>query len=107
MKAPHSLPTLVLTTGDPAGIGPDLCVQVAQQGLPCKLVVITDRDLILERARLLKFPLTLLDGSSSNIVQHQAGGLHVLHTPLNTPSLPGKLDPANARLCPGDAKTSG
>ena len=96
MKALNSLPTLILTAGDPAGIGPDLCVQVAQQALPCKLIVIADRDLILERARLLKFPLTLLDGSTSNITQHQAGGLHVLHTPLNTPASPGKLDPANA-----------
>jgi 4-hydroxythreonine-4-phosphate dehydrogenase len=96
MEMSNSLPTLVLTAGDPAGIGPDLCVQVAQQALPCKLIVIADRDLILERARLLKFPLTLLDGSTSNITQHQAGGLHVLHIPLNTPASPGKLDPANA-----------
>ena len=96
MEVSNSLPTLVLTAGDPAGIGPDLCVQVAQQALPCKLIVIADRDLILERARLLKFPLTLLDGSTSNITQHQAGGLHVLHIPLNTPASPGKLDPANA-----------
>lgn len=96
MKTPYSLPTFVLTAGEPAGIGPDLCVQIAQQALPCKLIVIADRDLMFERAQLLKLPLTLLDGSSSNITQHQAGSLHVLHTPLITPASPGKLDPDNA-----------
>lgn len=96
MKIPDHLPTFVVTAGEPAGIGPDLCVQVAQRALPCKLIVIADRDLMLERARLLKLPLTLLDGASSNISRHQAGSLHVLHIPLNVPAVPGKLDPSNA-----------
>ncbi len=90
------VPTFALTAGEPAGIGPDLCVQLAQQALPCKLIVIADRDLILERARLLKLPLTILDGTSANITRHQAGSLHVLHIPLNVSSVPGKLDPNNA-----------
>ncbi|MDQ3186669.1 MAG: 4-hydroxythreonine-4-phosphate dehydrogenase, partial [Pseudomonadota bacterium] len=46
-------PTLALTAGEPAGIGPDLCVQIAQQDLPCNLIVIADRELLQERARLL------------------------------------------------------
>ncbi|HBZ31359.1 MAG TPA: 4-hydroxythreonine-4-phosphate dehydrogenase, partial [Nitrosomonas nitrosa] len=44
---------LALTAGEPAGIGPDLCVQIAQEALPCQLVVIADRNLIKERAAML------------------------------------------------------
>ena len=96
MKEPYFLPALVLTAGEPAGIGPDLCVQIAQQELPCNLIVIADRELLLERARLLQLPLTLSDAESSALTMHQARHLQVLHTPLNQPVHPGELDPANA-----------
>ena len=48
---------LALTAGEPAGIGPDLCVQIAQMDLPYNLVVVADRELLRERARLLQLPL--------------------------------------------------
>ena len=96
MNGSDSLPTLVLTAGEPAGIGPDLCIQIAQQTLPCKLVVIADRDMLRERAQLLKLPLTLFCASSLYITPHQAGCLHVLHTPLNSPAFSGKLNQSNA-----------
>lgn len=96
MNVSDSLPTLALTAGEPAGIGPDLCIQIAQRTLPCKLIVIADLNLMRERAQLLKLPLTLLDASSSSITPHQAQCLHVLHTPLKSPASPGKLNKANA-----------
>src|SRR5437879_5901761 len=37
---------LALTAGEPAGIGPDLCVQIAQMDLPYNLVVVADRELL-------------------------------------------------------------
>ena len=90
-------PTLALTAGEPAGIGPDLCAQIAQRDLPCKLVVIADRELLRGRARLLRLPLELTDYSPNTAVEHKAGRLQVLHVPLNEPAIPGKLNPANAR----------
>jgi len=90
-------PTLILTAGEPAGIGPDLCVQIAQLDLPCKLVVIADRKLLQDRARIMRFPLKLLDYSPSIGGEQKSGSLQVLHVPLNMPSIPGKLDLANAR----------
>ncbi|MDF0677721.1 MAG: hypothetical protein P0107_00970 [Nitrosomonas sp.] len=45
-----SIARLVLTAGEPAGIGPDLCVQIAQRNLPCRLTVIADRDVPDQRA---------------------------------------------------------
>ena len=93
----HFIPTLALTAGEPAGIGPDLCVQIAQQPLPCNLVVIADKDLLLARAQQLKLPLKLINMSTTAPSQHQIGSLQVLHVPLTEPAIPGALNPGNAR----------
>lgn len=90
-------PTLILTAGEPAGIGPDLCVQIAQKDLPCKLVVIADKNLLQDRARIIQSPLKLLDYSSFTVGNHKSGSLLVLHVPLDKPSVPGKPDSANSR----------
>lgn len=50
---------LAVTTGDPAGIGPDLLIQLAQQKQLAELVVIADPEVMLQRAELLNIPLTL------------------------------------------------
>jgi 4-hydroxythreonine-4-phosphate dehydrogenase len=89
-------PILALTAGEPAGIGPDLCVQIAQMHLPYHLVVIADRELLLERARLFRLPLEITSPSISSS-ESKSSALHVLHTPLARPAMPGKPDPANAR----------
>lgn len=96
MTSNNFIPTLALTTGEPAGIGPDLCVQIAQQSLACKLVVIADRALLQMRAQQLKLPLNLIDVSATTPSPHEAGSLQVLHVPLTEPALPGVLNPANA-----------
>lgn len=90
-------PTLALTAGEPAGIGPDLCVQIAQWDLPCRLVAIADRELLQERARLLRLPLKITDYSPISEVEHKTRGLQILHIPLAERAVPAKLNPANAR----------
>lgn len=92
-----TLPSLVLTVGEPAGIGPDLCVQIAQQPLPCNLAVIADGDLLAARARQLRLPLQLIDISAASPVQHREGSLQVLHVPVAETAAAGTLNPANAR----------
>ena len=52
---------VVITPGEPAGIGPDLVVQLAQRDWPVELVVCGDDGLLTERARQLGLPLTLRD----------------------------------------------
>lgn len=55
-----NLPRIALTSGEPAGIGVDLCIQLAQRLLPaCELVVLGDAQLFRERAKELNLPLTL------------------------------------------------
>ena len=90
-------PTLALTAGEPAGIGPDLCVQIAQRALPCRLIVIADRELLQERARLLRLPLQIADYSPTAEVEPDTPNLQVLHIPLAERAVPGKLNPANSR----------
>ncbi|MDT8363247.1 MAG: 4-hydroxythreonine-4-phosphate dehydrogenase PdxA [Nitrosomonas sp.] len=90
------MPKMVLTAGEPAGIGPDLCIQIAQTAQPCQLAVITDRDLITERARLLGLPLQICEYDTAATQPHQAGYLPVLHVPVNQTVVTGKLDSRNA-----------
>jgi len=49
-----------LTPGEPAGIGPDLCLLLASQPQPYPLIAITSRDLLLERAAQLGVAVNLL-----------------------------------------------
>ena len=90
-------PTLILTAGEPAGVGPDLCVQIAQKELPCKLIVISDKNLLRDRAKVMQCSLELLDYSPATIDNHKPGSLQVLHVPLEKPSIPGVLDSTNSR----------
>jgi 4-hydroxythreonine-4-phosphate dehydrogenase len=89
------LPVLVVTSGEPAGIGPELCAQLAHQQWPARIVVIGDRDLLAERARLTGRNIILRDYQREDIPVE--GVLDVLHVPLGVPARPGCLDVANAR----------
>jgi len=65
-------PVIAVTSGEPAGIGPELCAKLAREKLPARIVVIGERGLL--------------------------GGVeHVEHVPLARPAAPGRLDPANSR----------
>ena len=87
-----TVPPLVLTTGEPAGIGPELTVQLLQQPLPAPLVIAGDPDLLLERATLLNLPLALKD----DILVAPGGEAELLPVALGASSVPGSLDTANA-----------
>ena len=86
--------TLALTAGEPAGIGPDLCVMLAQTQRQQRIVVIADRKLISTRARLLGLPLCIRD-YGDGLASIDAGELSVLHVPLAQPVQAGVLNPAN------------
>ena len=92
------LPRIALTSGEPAGIGPDLCLALAASDLPCDLVCLADGALLAERARLLRLPDIALRPYASEVRRpHTQGSLTVLHRPLAVPSEPGRLDARNAR----------
>ena len=93
---PSSLKPLALTSGEPAGIGPDLCVMLAQEQRRYPVVVLADRELLLQRAAQLKLPLSLSDYNSEIPCEMQPGRLSVLHVPLRTSCTTGTLDAANS-----------
>jgi len=90
-----NIPLIAVTAGEPAGIGPDLCVQLARRRLPARLVVVADRELLKSRARHLGIPVKLTDFSPA--AGARPGALSVLHVPLERPAAAGRLDPANSR----------
>ncbi len=93
-------PTLriALTPGEPAGIGPDLCLQLAQQAHAVELVAIGDPALLEARAATLQLPFRyrLLDPASPARGSN-AGELCVLPVALQAHPACGQPDPANAR----------
>jgi 4-hydroxythreonine-4-phosphate dehydrogenase len=93
-----STPTIALTAGEPAGIGPDLCILLAQQSRSgARIVALADRNLLADRARQLGLPLELAEFSPAAAAPDQPGVLEVLHCDLAAPAVAGKLDPANSR----------
>ncbi|MCT7358232.1 4-hydroxythreonine-4-phosphate dehydrogenase PdxA [Thalassolituus pacificus] len=88
---------LAITAGEPAGIGPDLCIQIAQQPHSCERVVIADPGLLEERAKLLGLPLRLREfDPASPPVASGAGELTVCPVSLHAPVRAGQLDKANS-----------
>jgi 4-hydroxythreonine-4-phosphate dehydrogenase len=95
---PGGVPRIALTSGEPAGIGPDLCLALAQHELPCQLVCLADSNLLAERARLLGLEdLALPPYRPGGARQHAPGSLTVLNCPLAVRSHPGRPDVRNAR----------
>ncbi len=90
-------PLVAITTGEPAGVGPELCLRLAEwaKGLTSvRLVVLADRSLMEERAKLLGLSVRLREWAPA--LAPCAGCLDILHVPLAKPAHPGKLDPANS-----------
>lgn len=102
--------SVVITPGEPAGVGPDLVLALAQQAWPVELVVCADPALLLERAEKLGLSIQLRDYVQGRPAQPQAAGtLTVLPVKTAAPVLAGRLDVANssyvvetlARACDG------
>lgn len=91
------IPRILITPGEPAGIGPDIVAELAQQAWPAELVVITDSEMLLARAKQINLPLKLIDVSLSKPpVAHTPGTLKIIPVKLPAPCTPGKLNIANA-----------
>ncbi|HQT30567.1 MAG TPA: 4-hydroxythreonine-4-phosphate dehydrogenase PdxA [Thiobacillus sp.] len=88
------LPVIALTAGEPAGVGPDLCIALSHQDLPCRLSVIGDLDVLRARAGQLGIHVNFITGDT--IPDHQQGALHVHHIPVASTVVPGTLNPDNS-----------
>lgn len=84
---------LIVSSGEPAGVGPDLCLHLRNSAYP--LVIAADKHLLAERADRLNAPLTIEDYHGQSIVQ-RSDHLYVKHVPLKVPCTPGQLQPQNS-----------
>lgn len=82
MSSNKPLPRIAITSGEPAGIGPDICVMLAQHKIGANITIIGDADMLAARAKQLNVGL-----STQN----------VLHIPTAKPVVASTLNPANSQ----------
>jgi 4-hydroxythreonine-4-phosphate dehydrogenase len=90
-------PRIAITAGEPAGIGPDLCVLLAHKALNAQIVVIADREMLQARATQIGVTLNIQPFIESQKLPHSGNGsLTVLHRAINNPAIAGTLDAQNS-----------
>lgn len=88
---------LAVTTGEPAGIGPDILLKAAMREQPVQLVGLADLALLSDRAKQLGLSIELKRWSADTVVvHHKPGTLWVDEIPLRTQCTAGRLNPKNA-----------
>ncbi|HIF17714.1 MAG TPA: 4-hydroxythreonine-4-phosphate dehydrogenase PdxA [Cycloclasticus sp.] len=91
------IPRIAITPGEPAGIGPDICLQICAQDWSCELIFIADPDLLQRRASQLGLDINIqIVDLSQPPSGHRAGILKVLPVKLSNQEHSGKLDARNA-----------
>jgi 4-hydroxythreonine-4-phosphate dehydrogenase len=85
---------LLVSSGEPAGIGPDLCIALAEYNFP--LVLLGDKVVLEQRAKTLKKTIKFVDYKNGDIFTCKKGELALIHTPTITDVVCGQLNPANS-----------
>ncbi len=85
---------LVVTSGEPAGIGPDLCLALADSPWKNQIVVVADPGMLADRAQLLGIDVSIREYDAGSA--RDDGDLQVLPQPLESPAVCGTLNTANA-----------
>lgn len=88
---------LVITAGEPAGIGPELCLSLAGESLPCQVVVVSDPELLRSRARQVASHTTIteIDFGAAGEASAEAGELLVVPVPFPAGVTPGVIETGN------------
>ncbi|WP_027467836.1 4-hydroxythreonine-4-phosphate dehydrogenase PdxA [Deefgea rivuli] len=86
---------LAITTGEPAGIGPELCIKLAHSNIPNPLVLLADRQLLIERAACVGIDYAEVAAWPDYHTGSNAP-ISILHIPLAAPCIAGQLNPANS-----------
>ena len=93
----NDAPLIVVSSGEPAGIGPDISLALASRPLAARLAVLGDVEMLRSRARLLGSRIELRTCTKpGDVSAHEPGRLQVLPIALPAPAEPGKLDTRNA-----------
>jgi 4-hydroxythreonine-4-phosphate dehydrogenase len=88
------LPNLIITSGEPAGIGPDLCVMLAFKKFMANITIIGNKNAILSRARQQKKNIII----STKLGSHLGNGeLKIINLDYKNSVVPGQLDKSNSQ----------
>lgn len=90
----HSIPVIAITSGEPAGVGPELCALLLGRAIPARLVVIGDAAMLATRARAVGIRAVFKPYAPE--IPPVEGEIEVLDTALVAPSSAGMLDVRNA-----------
>ncbi|KAF7777118.1 MAG: 4-hydroxythreonine-4-phosphate dehydrogenase PdxA [Colwellia sp.] len=89
---------IAITPGEPAGIGPDLLITLAQQAWDAQLVVLADAKLLKERAKLLGLPINLIEfDENAPAKATPAGSVYIYQVNLGDDVELGVLNDANGQ----------
>lgn len=88
---------IAVTPGEPAGIGPDLILQLAQQAWDAQLVVFADEAVLTRRAEQLGISITLTPFEHAGTRLQMPGELFIRQIDTDAPVQPGVLDSANGK----------
>ena len=92
-----SQPRIVITAGEPAGIGPDVILRALQSDFTARIAVVADINVLQDRADLLGISCDIQClKKPEDVLPHARGCLQVLHTPCAQAVVPGTLSAANA-----------
>lgn len=94
----HSLPVprLLITAGEPAGIGPELCLRIAKQDWQAALVVCADHNLLEQYNQLCGLDIDIIAWREGDeLPQHQANRIFCRHVPMACNNVPGQLNAEN------------
>jgi 4-hydroxythreonine-4-phosphate dehydrogenase len=91
---------LVVTAGEPAGIGPELCLTLPHAGLAVAMVVLSDAELLRSRAAMtgIETTITVIDPAEAGDRRARSGELLVVNTPLPRHPECGRPETANAAV---------
>tara|TARA_B100000795_G_C22764854_1_gene425237 strand:- start:468 stop:1451 length:984 start_codon:yes stop_codon:yes gene_type:complete len=84
---------ILITSGEPAGIGLDLCIKLAYQKFTANISILANHSAILDRARIHNKKIKILRKSS---IHKGNGELHIIDVPYSEKVLPGKINKTNS-----------
>ena len=86
---------LYITSGEPAGIGPDICLSLAERIDERPIVVLADINMLRDRAKILNKNIEIIEYQQQAQSSAQ-GQLYVEHVSLNEDVVLGELNPQNS-----------
>lgn len=93
-----SFTRIAITSGEPAGIGPDICVLISQLDIAADITIIGDIEVLTHRAQQLNTSVDIVPYQITQDAQpHIKNQLKVLHIPTATNVSAGTLNPANSQ----------